>query len=321
MRIFTLFFVLVSVFFFLPAYAQETTVYAEGRVVFMQQYNNAAYEALFATFSPEMKEALPYEKTVATFSSLLEGRGKILEMAFIRYENTFARYKTTFEKGVLEVHISFDGAILNGLLFTQYKPHIPAPERNTTQMRLPFKGKWYVFWGGDTKEQNYHVEYPPFKNAFDFVIVDEEGKSYRSKGKTNDEYYAFNQKLYAPCDGEVVLVVDGIKDNVPGMMDPYFAPGNTVIIKTTNKEYIVLCHFKQWSIRVKQGQKVKTGKYLGRCGNSGNSSEPHLHFHIQNVENINFATGIKCYFELLSVEGAIKKDYSPVQKEIVEHIQ
>lgn len=313
--------IVIASFFVYPVCAQETPSYTEGRKLFMQQYNAAEYEALFATFSPDMKAALPYEKTVATFASLLEGRGKILEMEFSRYNQTFAIYKTTFEKGVLDVHISFDGAIINGLLFTQYKPYIPAPERNVTHIQLPFKGKWFVFWGGDTKEQNYHVEYPPFKNAFDFVIVDEEGKSYRSKGKTNDDYYAFNQKLYAPSDGEVVLVVDGIKDNVPGMMDPYFAPGNTVIIKTANNEYVVLCHFKQWSIRVKQGQKVKSGKYLGRCGNSGNSSEPHLHFHIQNVENINHATGIKCFFESLSVDGAIKKDYSPVQKEIVERMQ
>ncbi len=60
-------------------------------------------------------------------------------------------------------------------------------------------------------------------------------------------------------------------------------------------------------INVKQGQKIKQGELLGLCGNSGNSSEPHLHFHIQNVENMNNATGVKCYFEEFYVDGKLKK--------------
>ena len=57
--------------------------------------------------------------------------------------------------------------------------------------------------------------------------------------------------------------------------------------------FLFFAHFKQNSIRVKQGQIIKQGELLGLCGNSGNSSEPHLHFHIQNVENMNIATGVK----------------------------
>ncbi len=301
---------------------EETDAYRRGTDEFVRLYNSGEHTQLFDFFSPEMQTALPLETTVSTFSGLQKQHGKIIERQFVRYKQTFAIYKAAFERNILSLQISFnDTGKINGLLFTQYIPEVPVPERNMSTMRLPFEKRWYVFWGGDTQEQNYHVDYAPFKNAFDFVIVDDEVKSYRSTGKTNEDYYAFNQRLFAPCEGEVVLVVDGIKDNVPGMMDPYFAPGNTVIIKTVHNEYVVLCHFKQWSIRVKQGQKVKKGKYLGRCGNSGNSSEPHLHFHIQNVENINYATGIKCFFESLSVDGHMKKDYSPVQKEIIEHIQ
>ena len=72
-------------------------------------------------------------------------------------------------------------------------------------------------------------------------------------------------------------------------------------------------HFKQHSIIVKQGQKVKSGELLGQCGNSGNSTEPHLHFHLQNVEDMTIAVGAKCYFEKILVNGNLKSDYSPIK--------
>jgi murein DD-endopeptidase MepM/ murein hydrolase activator NlpD len=115
-------------------------------------------------------------------------------------------------------------------------------------------------------------------------------------------------------------VVDGVKDNVPGVLNPIYIPGNTVIIKTNNGEYAFFAHFKQHSIVVKQGQKISAGTLLGFCGNSGNSSEPHLHFHLQNVEDMTKATGIKCYFEQLKANGDLKSDYSPVKGDKIKAV-
>ncbi|RKY76361.1 peptidase M23, partial [candidate division KSB1 bacterium] len=97
--------------------------------------------------------------------------------------------------------------------------------------------------------------------------------------------------------------------------------GNTVIMKTKENEYLYFCHFKQFSIKVKQGQRIKQGELLGLCGNSGRSSEPHLHFHIQNTENMEIATGVKCYFEEIEVNGKVKKDYSPIKGELVNNVK
>jgi len=83
--------------------------------------------------------------------------------------------------------------------------------------------------------------------------------------------------------------------------------------------FLFFAHFKQNSIRVKQGQIIKQGELLGLCGNSGNSSEPHLHFHLQEVENMNIATEVKCYFEEIYVNGELKKDYSPIQNEKIKN--
>jgi len=287
---------------------------------FMGNYNQGNYENIFNGFSAEMKSALPLDKAIDFFTGLKGQAGEIDKMEFVRYQASYASYKTTFARGIFLVNISIDKkSAINGLFIKPYVPdNLPKIERNTTTLLLPFEEAWTVFWGGDTKAQNYHVENEAQKNAFDLIITDNDGKSYRTDGQTNEDYYAFGKNLLAPCDGEIVLVVDGIKDNKPGELNPIYVPGNTVILKTANNEYIFFAHFRQHSIKVKQGDKVKQGQLLGLCGNSGNSSEPHLHFHIQNVENMNVATGVKCYFDRINVNGKIKSDYSPVKGEIIK---
>ncbi len=288
---------------------------------FETNYNSGNFEAIFATFSPEMQTALPLDKTKDFLSGLKQQVGKITKRAFVKYEQTYASYKTTFERAVFALNISVDdNAKINGLFIRPFKAdNLPKMVRNTTKLILPFKEEWTVIWGGDTKELNYHVENEAQKNAFDLVITDDKGSSFKTDGKSNTDYYAFGKELIAPCDGEVVLVVDGVKDNMPGTLNPIYIPGNTVIIKTANNEYLFFAHFKQHSIVLKQGQKVKQGQLMGLCGNSGNSSEPHLHFHIQNVEDMNTATGVKCYFDQLQVNGQTKTDYSPIQKDKISN--
>jgi len=289
---------------------------------FEKKYNSSEYQEIFEMFSDEMKTALPIEQTTDFFNGLNNQAGKITSREFIQYKNgTYASYKTTFERGIFALNISLDkNSKINGLFVKLFKEgNLPKLERNQTKLILPFKGEWTVFWGGDTKELNYHIENEAQKGAFDIVITDENGKSHKNNGKKNEDYYAFEKELIAPCDAEVVLVVDGIKDNKPGAFNKYYILGNTVILKTNNDEYLLFAHFKQNSIVVKQGENVKKGELLGLCGNSGNSSEPHLHFHIQNVEDINQATGAKSYFEEIYVNGRLKKDYSPIKNEKIKN--
>ncbi|WP_370088448.1 peptidoglycan DD-metalloendopeptidase family protein [Ekhidna sp.] len=301
---------------------QETYKEVSGKLE--AYYNSGDYKMIFELYSPEMKAALPEDKSTAFFTTLSMQVGQIKERTFKNYMNrTYAVYKTNFERGVLALNLSLNTqGEINGLLFKPYVDEsFPVIERNSTSLILPFKDEWTVFWGGETKEQNYHVDYPNQKGAFDLIITDKNGKSFKGDGKTNEDYYAFGKELIAPCDGEIVLVVDGVKDNKPGELNPTYVPGNTVIIKTEKDEFFFFAHFKQNSIVLKQGDKVKQGDLLGLCGNSGNSSEPHLHFHLQNIEDFNRATGGKTYFEKIEVDGEVKEDYSPVKGEKIKNIE
>ena len=289
---------------------------------FERKFNSGDFSGIFDLFSIDMREALPKNETNEFLTNLKKQAGPIKAREFRKYvEGTFASYKTTFNNGIFSLNISTDNkSKINGLYIEPFQEdNLPKIERNSTKLILPFKDQWTLTWGGDTAELNYHVENKAQKNAFDFVIADKDGKTYKTDGKTNEDYYAFGKELIAPCDGEIVLAVDGVNDNVPGESNPIYVPGNSVILKTVNNEYLVFAHFKQSTIKVKQGQKVEKGIVLGLCGNSGNSSEPHLHFHIQNVKNMNIATGVKCYFDKIIVDGEIKNDYSPIKGEKVQN--
>jgi murein DD-endopeptidase MepM/ murein hydrolase activator NlpD len=84
-------------------------------------------------------------------------------------------------------------------------------------------------------------------------------------------------------------------------MNPYSAVGNCVVIQHREGEVSVLAHLKRGSIVVKVGDNVKRGQLLGKCGNSGNSSEPHLHCHLQNSLVLQDGLGIKCVFQKVVV--------------------
>jgi hypothetical protein len=181
---------------------------------------------------------------------------------------------------------------------------------------------WSVFWGGDTKELNQHHDTLNQRYAFDLLVTDDAGKSHRGDGKRNEDYFAFGQPVLAPADGVVTEAITGVRDNTPGSMNPYSALGNAVIIEHRPQEVSVLAHFQQGSIRVKAGDHVTAGQVLGLCGNSGNSSEAHIHYHLQNTPIIQDGTGIRCLFDKVRVmkdgDSEVKENYSPVKGDLIK---
>ncbi|HEY0056461.1 MAG TPA: DUF3887 domain-containing protein [Pedobacter sp.] len=189
----------------------ETPAYKSLADSFERNYNSDNYKAIFASFSSVMRTHLPLEKTKDFVLGQKNQYGKITNREFVMYDKTYGSYKTTFEKGLFFVNISVDdNSKINGLFIKPFTENsLSKIERNTTKLQLPFKGEWTVTWGGDTKELNYHVESIPQKNAFDLLITNENGKTSKTDGSKNEDYYAFGKELISPCDGEVVLVVDG----------------------------------------------------------------------------------------------------------------
>ncbi len=300
----------------------ERYVKVVGRMV--EAINAGDYPGTQRDFSKIMLDAFPLEKAEPFFKDLVANYGKITRLGPPRLTPpNQAVFPAFFERTVLDIRIILDHEDqIVGLWFNPHMADIPVPESHATVLRLPFAGRWQVVWGGDTRELNQHHDVTNQRYAFDFLGTDEQGKSYKNDGSRNEDYYAFGREILAPADGVVTDVIEGVRDNQPGSMNPYSAVGNAVFVRHRDYEVSVFAHFQQGSIRVRAGDAVKAGQVLGLCGNSGNSSEPHLHYHLQNTSVIQEGTGIKCFFDKVILTRGGKtlaeRRCSPIKGDLVE---
>lgn len=309
----------------LAASAEESTAGRFEKVVnrMVKAINEGDYVRIGSDFDRTMEDFFPLEKRKPFFENLSVQYGKINRLDKPRLAQPGqAIFVAHCERGELDITVWLnDQDRITGLLFLPHKADLPVPERNQTKLSLPFVGKWLVAWGGDTKKLNQHHDVPNQRFAFDFLGVDQDGKTRKGQAQINEDYYAFGREILAPADGVVTDVINGVRDNKPGSMNPYSALGNAIFIQHREHEVSVLAHLKLDSTTVKIGDKVKTGQVVGLCGNSGNSSEPHLHYHLQNTPIIQDGTGIKCYFQKVNVikdsKKELKVNYSPIKGDII----
>lgn len=122
--------------------------------------------------------------------------------------------------------------------------------------------------------------------AVDFVRVLSESGTFVGDPKVNASYSAYGAEVLAMADGVIVAVHDGIPENVPGAeeravpMSLETLAGNYVVLDLGGERFVTYAHLQPGSLRVAVGQRVARGEVLGLLGNSGNSTEPHLHLHV-----------------------------------------
>jgi murein DD-endopeptidase MepM/ murein hydrolase activator NlpD len=160
---------------------------------------------------------------------------------------------------------------------------------------------------------------PPDLDNFLDRVAKREVAFYRGNDfKNNEDHYCFGRLIVAPGAGLVFDTKDGVFDNVPLTPNENEIPGNYIVIDHMNGEYSMLAHFKQGSILVNNGDKVKAGDPLGLCGNSGNSYVPHLHYHLQNTPRWLDGEGLPAQFQNYTANGLNVYRGEPVQGEIID---
>jgi hypothetical protein len=189
--------------------------------------------------------------------------------------------------------------------------------RTRTVLELPFRGEWYVFWGGRTLKDNYHAATKSQRFACDIVIM-KGGATHSGDGTQLADYYCYGAEILAPAAGTVVWSCDSLPDQAPGRMDPSRPVGNGVVIDHGNGEFSLIAHLQPRSQRFQVGDRVETGVVLGRCGNSGNTSEPHLHYHLQDGPDITVAEGLPARFVHLCVDGVKVEGAEPVRGQTIQ---
>ncbi len=186
----------------------------------------------------------------------------------------------------------------------------PTPRRFSQHLSytLPFKGRWLVARGGVTLWTSHSWFFIGQRYAYDFVAVDPQGKRHRGNPRLKEDYLSYGQPIVAAADGTVVSVRDGVRDAPEvgtGWVDWRTTDfrGNFVVIKHADAEYTLAAHLIRGSIPVHPGDPVRRGQQIGMCGHSGHSTEPHLHFQLQDHPNFFFAASLPVRFAKVLVDG------------------
>jgi murein DD-endopeptidase MepM/ murein hydrolase activator NlpD len=220
----------------------------------------------------------------------------------------------------VRVHGNLDGRT------TEFTGSIPIKSEFAQNTYIfPLRGVWYAGWGA-----SFHTGHRwaiPEEFALDIAKIGESGLSHKGDGTRFSDYYAYGADVLAAANGRVTSVANDQLEDPSAMQRPnesqeaYFArlqkeqaerlakgpmaiAGNYVMIDHGKNEYSLYAHLQPGSMRVHVGDQVKTGDVLGKLGSSGNSTEPHLHFHVCDKPDPLMCAGIPVNFSNITIQWA-----------------
>ncbi|MEB5950065.1 M23 family metallopeptidase [Enterococcus innesii] len=193
-------------------------------------------------------------------------------------------------------------------------------------IEFPLRGEWQAPTTPVKKIPSHGTNRMGLRFAFDFVQVDweKERKPFYNTSFTRyfffgvplDKCYGWGKPIFAPCDGEIVTIRDGIPERavVHWIVDSAIAiknansfneynddfsqiAGNYLVLKCQNNIYMAFAHLQTNSIKGVVGDRIKKGEKLGNVGHSGNSTSPHLHFQLMDSADIAQSNGLPFLFE------------------------
>ncbi|MCH8560416.1 MULTISPECIES: M23 family metallopeptidase [unclassified Nesterenkonia] len=219
------------------------------------------------------------------------------------------------------------------------------------ELSLPFTGSWKVQNSPARRVPSHGTDLFGIRYAIDFVAVDTDGRtagsvSWRSvfAAEQPELFFAFGQEVLAPRDGTVRVIHDGEDDHaarrsqlslIPYLLGqssrvregPVAVAGNHVIIEDPRSRcFIALVHLRRGSIRVHPGEQVSSGEILAECGNSGNSTQPHIHLQAMDSLDLHRAHGVPIVFrgfheQIRSGEAAVIWHGVPANASVVQPVR
>jgi hypothetical protein len=199
--------------------------------------------------------------------------------------------------------------------------------RPPVEIAAPVAGRWVAVNSPADKVPSHGLHAYGQTYAIDLAHEPREGArpefGQRPSFRRPEEYPAFGQPVLAPADGVVVRVHDRERDHrsrstwpsllyllLEASLREFTGPGrvlgNHVVLDLGDGVYAVLAHLRRGSVRVAKGQRVVAGEQLAECGNSGNSTEPHLHFQLMDHPSVLFAAGLPFRLARFEVDGSVQ---------------
>ena len=190
---------------------------------------------------------------------------------------------------------------------------------------FPLRGVSFVGWGASFHTGHRWAIIEEF--ALDIARLGGDGLTHKGDGIRFEDYYAYGTDVLAAADGRVTEAADGVAEDPTAMQRPdesqeaYFARllkeqaermakgagsimGNYLMIDHGKSEFAMYAHLQPGSVRVKKGDQVKAGDVIGKLGSSGNSTEPHLHFHVCDSLDSWSSASIPVNFSNITIQWA-----------------
>lgn len=262
--------------------------------------------AIYNATIPEYRASYSFEQFTALMQKI---QPDAYELHYTIALPPLRKYVWLDEKGHNAIGAIFDSK--GRIHFLTMKPFLTFPETDVTFSKtlfeLPVRGKWQVAQGGTNEFINYHYPFLSQRYAIDLKRL-KNNQYFENIGNMCEDYYAFNEEIYAPAAGKVIAIEDNISDQSPGERNELSTFGNYIILKHAHNEYSLLAHLQQNSICVKQGDSVQLGELIAYSGNSGDTTAPHVHFQVMNSADLKKATSLRIRF---------KNNDMPIQGDLV----
>jgi hypothetical protein len=194
--------------------------------------------------------------------------------------------------------------------------------QNLTRIGPPLAGKGWVAVNGCCGVTGVHRStglpingriYFAQRYAIDWMQLDKDGRMVHGDASDVNNYTDYGADVLAIANGKVVSALDTLDDQKPGTLpDPSTinlenADGNHVILDIGDGLYAMYAHMQKGSLQVKPGDFVKRGQVLGKLGNTGNTSGPHLHFQIMGGASALGSNGVPYILDAFTLEGQVSE--------------
>jgi hypothetical protein len=219
------------------------------------------------------------------------------------------------------------GAIVFGVALVSLYLPFGQIRRAPVVVRAPVLGRWVAVNSPADRVPSHGVHAYGQSYAIDLVHQPDEGGTWKGAhawppARPPRRFAGFGQPVYAVADGVVVKATGWQRDHwsrnswlglpflfiegaVREVFGPRFLLGNHVIVDLGGGVYAAYAHLRRGSVQVRPGQRVAAGERLAECGNSGNSSEPHLHFQLMEHRNLLVAAGLPVAFDRYEIDGEV----------------
>lgn len=185
---------------------------------------------------------------------------------------------------------------------------VPVNQETVPVLSPPFDGGIWLAGNGPGNDSGHRRAIPaidghihsPERFAIDWSKVGPNGDSHHDEISLNENWWGYGEPIHAVADGEVTQVVDGIPENTPRVLPKLVTldniAGNYIIVCISPNRYVTYAHLQPGSIRVKLHDHISRGAVIGRLGNSGQATAPHLHLQLTDNNSVLQSEGLPFIF-------------------------